>query len=328
MSKETILLTGATGFIGSHLAEALLADGHQLICPVRNPDLLRWLKGLPVELVKADLSQPGQLGDIPARCSVVVHVAGITKAPARQSFFQANALAVRNLLLQCLPHARGIKRVTILSSLAAIGPAPLGGAVDENTPPRPVSWYGKSKLAGEMYARRFSTRLPLTILRPCVVYGPRDRDMLTFFKLAARGIRFVVGTGKRLSMIHVYDLVRATIMATCLPRAAGKTYMVANPEPYWWDELVDRVAATLGKRCLTLRLPDQVALAAGGLASLVQRFTHTPSMFNSDKARETAQKCWVCNTARIERELGFAPLVETQKGLEETARWYKQQGWI
>ena len=180
LSDATALVTGANGFIGSHLVDQLLASGCAVHGLVRQSSDLKWLDASQVYLHKVDLARPDFEIPVLEEMDYIFHCAGLTKAKSRSVYFAVNATACSNLYEQCQKRAGKVKGIVHLSSLAATGPSPQGGLVDETTPCRPVTFYGQSKLAGEEVALRFSDSLPVTVLRPPVVYGPREENFFTF----------------------------------------------------------------------------------------------------------------------------------------------------
>jgi dihydroflavonol-4-reductase len=304
-------VTGATGFVGSHLVDALLARGAEVTCVVRKTSNLRWLRDKPVRTVEGDFDVNG--------ATHVFHVAGVIQAPTLDEFMRGNRDLTRRLVQAC--RGRPLERFVLVSSLAAAGPSLDGRPRVEEDPPRPVSNYGRSKLAGELETR--ALECPVTIIRPPVVYGPRDEGLLELFKVvSSAGIEPVIGARKRYSIVHVDDLTAGVLRAAS---AEPGLWYATNEEPVESDRLVALVArAVAGKRGRRIHVPD------GALRALadVLAFAGLDSMFNPDKAREITQKGWLCSGARARDRLGFLPQVPLERGLAETAAWYRREGWI
>lgn len=329
------LVTGASGFIGSHLVEQLVADGLQVRCLVRDPSRIRWLSGLmrardaaAIELVTGDCTRPETLASAVAGVDRVYHVAGVSWARDSESFFRHNALGTENLLAACLTHAPELEKFIYISSLAATGPA-RSGPVLESDPLRPLGPYGASKVAAEYHVRRASHLLPTVILRPAAVYGPRDSGFVQYFRLVKRG--FLVEFGavrRRVSMCHVADVVHAIVAAGNSQVGSGTVYFIADPDPYNWGEVESIVSQVLGVSAWRLRVPQWILHSAGGMAQRYSQVTGRPVKLSAARAAELAEPNWVCNVTRVQHELGFAPTTSLEKGLREAVLWYQQQKWL
>ncbi len=320
------VVTGATGFIGSHLVEALVRRGWRVRCPVRNPARAYWLKGLPVELVTADLTVPESLDGVFTGAEVVFHLAGLTRALRPQQFFEVNVTGTANLL-RALGRADGsCRKLIFLSSLAAAGPSRPGAARTEAEPPNPVSVYGKSKRLAEEQVIGASP-VGWVILRPPIVYGPRDGEGLLYFRVVKLGVRPVLWAERYFSLIYVGDLVRGILLAAESPRAAG-IYHIADPTPYSFRALAAGIGRVMGRPGPTLPAPGWAFRLAGRLADLVARARRRPTVFSYDKAVEMTAGDWVCDCARVEAELGFRTEVGLDQGLKITYDWYRSVGWL
>lgn len=327
----TIFLTGGTGFIGSHLAEALLEDGHTVRALVRND--LKWLAGVPVEPVRGDLSDPAHLRAALQGVDVVYHVAGLTRAPqgpaGDAALHAANVTATTDLLdavLDAAPEAR----VVVTSSLAAVGKRPRSGVADEATPLRPVSRYGASKAAMEAALQPYLERMRLTVVRPPAVYGPREADIYTVFQTASAYRVFpIVGDphAPALTLVHVRDLVHGYRLAA-QERAVGGTYFFGSERDYAWAEIRDATAAALGHRLFTVRIPTALVVPLGTLVERVGKALGQYPPLNREKALEVRDATTRCDSGKAIVELGYEPTVELEKGLAETIRWYREQRWL
>jgi nucleoside-diphosphate-sugar epimerase len=202
--------------------------------------------------------------------------------------------------------------------------------VREDDPPRPVEGYGQSKLEAEQATRPYEQSLPITILRPAAVYGPRDRDFLRVFRMATRPIALhAVPREHSFSLVHVSDTVAALLLAAEHPAAVGRTYFVANETPASWRELYGEMARAAG---VVPRAELQIPLAAIALAGLagdvVSALTGRHSLANGHKTRLARPRWWLCNASRARAELGWVPTVTLQHGLRETYLWYLKAGWM
>ncbi len=322
------LVTGASGFIGSHLVDRLLAEGVAVKCLVRRRSNLAWLKRLPVTLITGDFQDPASLAPAVADTEVVFHVAGATRASRRSHYFRGNFEATRNLLRACEHYGPAEQKFVFISSLAAAGPSE-GYPLTEDLPPRPVSAYGESKLRAEEAVLEFSQQRPATIIRPPAVYGPRDRDTLLLIKGIHRGVHVIPGRiPQKVSLVHVRDLVAGVLLAARSERSRGRIYYLCGEGHHDWRSIGEQAGRVLGKRYLTLRVPWWLMrlVALGG--SLVSQFTPTPTLMSLDKLRDLRQSGWLCSNARARTELGFRPALDLFSGLADAAAWYKKAGWL
>lgn len=323
------LVTGGQGFVGSHLCERLIAGGHRVRVLARPESRTENLDGLDVEIVRGDLRHPESLPAAVERCQWVFHLAGALKGFRESDFFRVNADGTRHLAEACVSHAPGLSRFVLVSSLAAAGPSP-GGAVPltEDSPPRPVSWYGRSKLAGEEAVKSVPD-LPWTIVRPPVVFGPRERDVYRYFRMARGGWLPVLGFRDRhYSLIFVLDLVEGIVRAAETPQARGRLYYLSGPEVVTWAKLGLLIADALGVRGRVVRIPDFAGVGAGVLADLFSRIRGRPRIFSSQKMIEMRKPAWVCSSAGAARDLGWHAATPVAEGIRNTARWYRDHGWL
>lgn len=323
------LVTGANGFVGSHLVEGLLKRGYQVRCLVRKTSNLRWLSGLEVEYVHGDIIDKDSLKRVFGDVDLVFHSAGLTKAKSREEYFRANAEGTRNLEETCLEENSRLRRLVYISSQAAVGPGSDEQPLNETAPCRPVTDYGESKLEGEKIVLRHAAQLPITVIRPPAVYGPRDTDVLGFFKVASKGFRISFGRGESfLSLVYVKDLVEGTIRAGENPKSLGQTYFIADDKVYSWKEAFNIMAKVMNKRSIPLKIPRSVVFFLAFISESFSKLSGKPVAFNVQKAKEITQKCWGLDVSKAKAELGFSPKYDLERGARETVRWYKEQGWL
>jgi len=329
VGSQNVLVTGGTGFVGSHLVERLLETGHAVTCLVRDPRQLRWLKGLNVRLIQGDCSDPGSLVNAVKHAEVVIHVAGLTKAPRSRDFYTVNHIGTRNILEACAAQALGIKKFILISSLAAAGPSPDGRPVTDDDVPCPVSDYGNSKLLAEKEALRFKDEFPVVILRPSAVYGPRDTDVYELFRWASRGITLELAGGERyINPCYVEDLTAAMLLAAERDVPSGSIYFVAESKAYSWTEFRQTLLSSGGVKARNIKIPYVVAYLVGLVSEAAGLVIGKPAVTSRQKIKEASQKYWVCELSKTERELGFRPLYPLRKGMEKTWKWYREQGWL
>ncbi|MDZ7374668.1 MAG: NAD-dependent epimerase/dehydratase family protein [candidate division KSB1 bacterium] len=323
------LVTGVNGFVGSYLAEHLVARGWEVRGLVRRTSNLRWIRDLKIELAYGEVTQPDTLPAAVDGMDVVFHVAGLTKARRSTEYFAVNAQGTAHLLEACVKNAPGLKRFVLVSSQAAAGPSEGPTPKVESDEPCPVTSYGRSKLLAEQIALRYNGQLPVTIVRPSAVYGPRDRDLLVLYRYVARGWKPLLGRRPRLvSVIHVLDLVRGIVAAAESEGAVGQTYFLAHRQPVEWEEFADAVAEALGRKARRLVLPAWVLLPAAAVSEVAAWFAGRPATLNREKTREIRQRYWVCSVDKARSELGFEAEIPLREGLRETLQWYRREGWL
>jgi len=329
--KETpvkALVTGATGFVGSHLVEELVQRGHEVHCLVRRTSNLQWLKGLPVRLVYGDVASKESLGAAVAEKDYIYHVAGVVQGKSQWAFDRANFYGTVNLLRACWRYNAGVRRFVLVSSLSAGGPSGRRRPVREEDPPHPVSLYGKSKWKAEQAAGEFIGRLPLTIVRPPAIFGPRDRGMYPFFRMLKKGIVVLIAGERKANFVYVKNVVAGTILAGEAEVAAGQTYYIAGERAYTWREFAETAARVAGRAVRQIVVPAGAVRAVGAFNSVAAALTGNAKMLDWQKSREILQPYWLCDTSKAKRELGYQPTYSLEQGLTETIRWYEEEGWL
>lgn len=329
------LVTGANGFVGAHLVAELRNRGHEVRALVRKTSDLTHVKRDDIELAYGDVTDPAALASAMKGVDVVFHVAGITKAYDSNEFERVNVQGTAHVMETAASRAGGAPRVVYVSSIAAAGPCASDNALCEVDDCKPVSRYGESKARGEERVRAFAETVPSSIVRPPIVYGPRDRDVFELFKMAAGG--WIVQAGfapRRFSVVHVLDLVRGLALVaergetlTSADQGRG-VYYIADDGPYLWGELGQAAAAGFGRAARLVRVPDAVTFGAAYFGELVGKIRKKPFVVNLDKAREGTAGHWYCSSDKARSELGFELAHPLAVGFAETAHWYKEQGWI
>jgi dihydroflavonol-4-reductase len=322
------LVTGANGFLGSHLVDLLLVSGEwEVRVLTRATSDLRWLEGKPVEFVIGDVTGgPGGLAPVLADVDVVFHAAGVTKAVKKETFDRVNRDGTEALIQACLGQHDKPSRLVLVSSAGAQGPSPTAEPLNEESEPKPVTRYGRSKLAGEQVARRYMDRLSISILRPGGIYGPRDLEFLPVFQSIKAGLltRFGLFAGK-MNLCHVQDVARAVLLAGILPEASSETFLVSgtNTDQVELGKLLGKV---LGKRFLVpMVIPRALFRVAGLMSSAVGMITKKPRIFTWENTRRILARNWTIDGSKAARMLGYTPRIALEEGLAETAEWYRTQ---
>lgn len=324
-----ILVTGATGFIGSHLAELLLKKNYTVRCLLRKTSNPVWLKDLPVELVYGDLFDMAALRRAVDDVQYVYHSAGLTKAKTEEEYFRGNTLGTRNLLDTLKEYNPGLRRFVLFSSQTAAGPSPTREPINEEVPPHPITTYGRSKLAAEQECQAAGSTIRYTVIRPPVVYGPRDKDVFEFFRTVSRGIQPMAGFNQKfVSMVHVADLIRGTVMAAESEKAAGQVYFISSKEVYGWKEIGEITRRALGRSVLRVRVPEPGIYAIAAVAELMAKFSSKAALINFEKARDMVQNYWTCDASKAKRDFGYEQEIPIEQGIPETVEWYKSVKWL
>lgn len=320
-----VLVTGATGFIGSHLVEELTKRGYTVTCLVRKTSSLEWIEGLDVKVVYGDCEDRESLNALKLDgFSFIFHIAGLTKSKRAEDFYKVNAKGTENLINMTAERCSSLKRVVYLSSLSAVGPSLNGKPVNEDTLPQPVSEYGKSKLEGEFYIQRYKDTVPITIIRPPAVYGPRDRDLYIFYKMLKRGI-FPYWGICYYSLLYVDDLIRGLISSAESEEAVGETFFLSDGNVYSNIDIADAISRAVGSRPVKLKLPNRLLPL---IADIGGRMSRKVSIINKDKVKELCHSKWICDSSKAGRKFGFFPKITIKEGVAWTANWYRLHQWL
>ena len=309
--------------------EALLAEGHEVRCLVRDTRRLGWIAELPsVTMAQGSVDDPRSLREGMQGVDWVYHVAGLTRARTARKFLRVNGEGTRHLVQACLEAPGGPRRLIHLSSLAAVGPMPMPTACAEDVSPRPVSPYGWSKLESERAVLAVRDRLHVTVLRPTVVYGPRDRGVLEIARWVARGfLPMPAGPPRTLSLCHVQDLVTVLLAAGAAKVPSGEIFHVAGEGAFTWEQVGEAVGEALGVRPKRVPIPVPMLLALATGADAWGWVTGRVGYFSRGKVREAAGH-WRCDTSKTRRQLGIVPSVGLAEGVAITVKWYREAGWL
>lgn len=324
-----VLVTGGTGFIGSHLIEALVRKGVHVRCLLRKTSDLKWLKGLPLEFVHGDCKDKASLEKAVRGVDWVFHLAGVTKAIKEETYFEVNGFGTENLVHACLENNPHLQKFIYISSQAAAGPSRNGCNKKEVDPCEPVSFYGRSKRMGEELVLTHAHRLPVLILRPSAVYGPRDKDIFVFFKCLSRRIKpCPIGPDHHLSLCYVQDIVQGILLAVETQTKSGEIFFLSDGHDYRMKEVGDIVAQAVGITAIRIRVPKRMLLGIACFSEYLSKVIGRPLLLNKDKAEEMIQKNWVCDITKAKTLLGFEPRVPLSEGAKLTFKWYKKEKWL
>jgi nucleoside-diphosphate-sugar epimerase len=324
-----VLLTGASGFVGSHILERLRARDIETVLLLRPASDLRFIQPhLPsVQVRHGSINDPASLQAALAGITDVIHCAGLTKARSSSEFLQGNQLGTRNVVAAVNAQSGRVRRLVHISSLAAIGPAGADNPAREEDPPHPVSDYGRSKLAGELEVRN-QCRAEFVIIRPPAVYGPRDNAFLSLFQAVNRHVLPRPSATQALSLVFVQDLAEGIV--TCLehPAAAGKAYFVAARQVVTGRDIANEIAAQINHWTVPLPLPATLLWPVCAFRELWSRLTRKVSLLNLQKFAELRASGWVCDPSRLARETGYECKTMLKDGVAQTLAWYRQNHWL
>jgi dihydroflavonol-4-reductase len=326
------LVTGSSGFVGSTLVEALNLKGIEVRCLLRKSSSRLNLAKAKFETIEGDLSNLSALDSAVKDVDWIFHVAGVVAAKNREDFFRSNVVGTKNLVEAASRNAKNLKKFVLVSSLAAAGPSNPSRPAEEEDVCHPVSWYGESKRAAEVEALKFAGSLPLVIVRPPAVYGPRDKGVFTFFQVVNAGILPQLGLQnpdpRRYSFVHVEDLVSGILLAAEKNTQNGSIYYIAGDEKISWVEAMQALAKGLEKKTFRVPLPIPVMKGAAAICTGVAKISGNALPFSLDKMKEIEALAWTCSNQKAKKDLGFEPSWSLENGFRITGEWYRQNGWL
>jgi len=322
------VVTGASGFVGSHIVDELLRNDARVRCILRPKSPTHWLDGKPVEILRLDEMDLDRLAVAVADAAWIVHAAGITQARSPKEFHEINVGGTERMLRAAMASNGNLQRFLYISSQAAGGPAAEGKPVVESDRPDPASTYGISKLRGEELTMLLKSRMPVVSIRPPAVYGPRDKAFLRLYRLLKRHVMPVLRADERFTLVYAEDLARAAYLALTHPRASGEIYFVGEPESTDSVEMGECIRRALGTWAVTVRPPGFVLQTGALVGELVGLATGSPPLLSREKLREITAGDWLCSSAKIRSQLGWTPQVGLEEGIARTAAWYREAGWI
>ena len=329
--SSPVLITGASGFVGGHLAESLASRGVKVQLLVRPTSRLSFPTTASMKLCQGDVTDLESVRRAAKGAKVIYHLAGVLRGSDFSAYERVNAQGTRNVCLAA-EGSRSLKRLVYVSSLSAAGPSPEDGELTETMPCRPVSFYGQTKRMGEEIALSFGKKFEVTILRPGAVYGPRETDIFEYFKMVQGGMVFNNGDGsQRVSFVYVSDLVNAILLAGHVPKARGQVFFVSDGKSLDWNELSAQIGLALQKSYKTFNVPLKIVKIAATLGDRMARWTgksFLPPIVSRDKIKEGEAPGWVCSNRKIARLLGFKPGFDIKKGIRATAGFYRSEGWL
>ena len=324
---EKILITGSSGFVGSHLVEEALSRGLEVYAGVRSSSSKKHLQDERIHFVEMDFSDTANLNSVlENQYEYIMHNAGITKAPNDETYLKINKGFTKNFVEAILANQTRLKKFTFTSSIAAFGPADNidDQIVSNRMTPSPVTGYGRSKLAAEQYLNE-QKEFPWLIIRPTAVYGPRDLDFLTLYKSIQKGIAGQIGfKDQHASFIYVEELARVMIEAT-LSSPAHSSYFASDGEKYHVQDLNKIVADSIGTKIVKIKIPLPLIKTIAGVNELYSKLSGKATILNFDKVNELKATNWYCDIENLKEDINYEPKVYLKEGIEKTTKWYRDQ---
>lgn len=329
VENKIAVVTGANGFVGSHLVDLLLEKGFLVRCVVRKQSDLRWLKGKKVEFFDCGLFNKDGLRKAFAGASYVFHAAGVVKAKRPDEYYRGNVETTQVLLETAQEFKNDIERFVIISSQTASGPALSERPVNEEDECKPLTTYGRSKLEAERISHKFMNKFPITICRAPAVYGQRDTEIFIFFRTFYKGLFTTIGFDKKLiSLIHVSDLVNGIYLAAINELGIGETYFIGSEQYYTWEEVGETTSRIISKTPLHIKVPHFAVYTIAAVAQFISLFTSKAATVNIEKAKDITQARWICDTSKAVKDLGYRQKISLDEGIAKTIDWYKKMGWL
>ena len=327
--KEKILITGASGFVGSWLVEEALERGLEVYAGIRSSSSKQWLTDQRIKFLSLDLSDLDGLSETinQHQFQYVIHNAGLTKALKASDLFKVNAQYAKNLAIAS--KGEHLKKFVLMSSMAAYGTADYqaSGVVSNTSTPHPITSYGKSKLRAERLLREISD-LPLLIFRPTGIFGPRESDFLQLFQSIKKGLALSIGfTEQKLSLIYIKDLKRVIIDGT-LSDHKNKAYFVSDGRIYPSTHFNKLIAKHLGKSPFHIRVPLPLVSVLATLSDMGAALNKKPNILSRDKLPEIKSRNLDCDISNLVSDMNFQPRYSLEEAIKETANWYIEQQWI
>ena len=321
------IVTGASGFVGSALRDALLAASVDVIA-LRRPGSPPADRGRSAEIEYPDVESLALVFEL-EKPDFVFHVAGVMNGVRYDDFHRGNVVPTRNLVEALNRGSPQLRRFVYVSSLTSYGPSGRDAPICENAEPRPVEFYGQRKLEAEQAVQDAGDAIPWTILRPGGVYGPRDYQFLELFRLAAKGINPYYGNRKRqMSLVYIDDLVDAIIASALSPAAVRKGYFIADSRTVTWEELQELIVQGAGRKVWDVDLPGFCVSITGLFGEMKGRITGKPSLYNRQKVTMAVQDAWTCRCDAACADFGFQPRVSLEEGIRKTYQGYRANGWL
>jgi len=327
-----ILITGASGFVGFHLVEQATAAGFVVHAAVRKSSKVDDIKPYVSKFVYPDFDSNESLLALfqEEQYDYVIHAAAMTKAKSETQMFHVNVGYTERLIQAAFATATPPKRFVFVSSLAAVGPRPYSDAdIQDDAENKPVTVYGRSKQAAEELLKKQFAQLPITIIRPTAVYGPREKDLFILFDTLHKGVDAYIGRKpQKLSFVYVLDLVDVLLKACVAPQEALTIFNITDGNTYDRYAMAEIFKQTLHKKPMRLHLPYAVVEKIAQLSAWFYKNSDKTPVLYPERLNELTAENWSCNIQRAKDKLAYTPQYNLQRGLTDTLLWYKNNNWF
>jgi nucleoside-diphosphate-sugar epimerase len=319
------LVTGSSGFIGSHLTETLIKKGYKVFCLIRKDSSLKWTQGLDVTHVTADFTNKNSLRDPVAGMDYVFHLAAVLNADDWTDYYRANVLGTKNLIEACAEKNPGIKKFVFVSSIAASGPVFDHTFRDETCACSPLSLYGKSKLLAEEVVIGFKNKIPVTIARPPNVIGIRQKEVYLLLKLLKKHLFPMLGNkDQQTTICFVKDLSQALILMAEKKEACSQTYYITDHKAHSWSDILKTTAQKMGVYPYVIKIPYPVLISSAHLSQIIAKIANTDPIITTRYVCASRKHYHLYSSRKIQKELNFKHRTEFSKGIEEIIDWYRK----
>lgn len=325
-----ILITGANGFVGGHLVEKFIKEGYKVKCLVhRNLDFINNISKINIEIYHGSITEPETLKDTVKDVDYIFHTSAVLRAIDTATYYNVNQIGTKNLIETAYRENKGLKKFVYISSQAASGPCENGVCKNADSENNPVSDYGKSKLMGEQEVLKFKDKMPVVILRPSAIYGPRDEDLFPFFRFGSAGIFPIIsGDGNcRMQLLFIKDLVEICHIITSKEDIKGNLYFISEEKQYTWYDICDLIQKVSQKKVRKIVLPKSIVASAAYISEKLCKLRNKPAVFNRQKVTELRQKYWVFDISRTIKDFGYK-FTNFEIGSKITYNWYKENNWL
>lgn len=322
-----VLLTGATGFVGSHIVEELVSNKHSIISTIRKSSNLKWIKNQPIQFEYCSLDNEEQLSNIVSKVDAIVHCAGVVRSINWDGYYKTNVLGTQKLVQVAIKNKSNIKKFVYISSQAAMGPSSTENPKKLTEKENPVSNYGKSKLLAEQEVKKLEGIIPYTIIRPASVYGPRDKDIFIFFNLVKHHLNPRTYTKRFIQLVFVKDIAKVISISLNNSNTNNKTYYLCDGNIYSWKDVATTIAKANDIKTMPIMLFNFIFKSVANVYEIVAKITKKPQVLSKEKIVEMLQTYWTADNTDIIKDTNFE-FEKLENGAKKTYNWYLDNKWF